>query len=137
VPDDERTRPTAAGWRSALAALVLVLALTGCGSDPATTPPAPAGCTAVANQVTLTAANSQWSVRCLRVPLGSLVTFTVIVVDKYVQHDLEVYGHGHHRQTSLQFGPAVEHLQFRFTDRGLYRYRCTVHTAMTGEIYVT
>jgi plastocyanin len=115
--------------------LIGALVLAGCGTDEPSS--APADCTRVeGGAVTLVARNLEWDTDCLRVTVGTEVTFTVRNEDDGVKHDLEVYGNGIERmKTPLEAGPVTQTLKVTFPEAGTYSYVCTIHAQMEGDIF--
>ena len=119
----------------AICATLLVGALAGCGAE--SNSAAPADCTPVAgNKVTLIAENIQWNTKCLKVKAGIAITFTVLLKDEGVKHDLQIFSNGSEKkQTPLEAGPKTQTLVFTFPTAGYYQYVCTIHSNMEGAIY--
>lgn len=110
-------------------------ALGACGKDDPNAPPK--GCTAiVGGKVTLVGQNLAWNEDCLKVPVGTAVTFNVVLADVGVQHDLEVYGPSGRAKTALEVGPTTQTLVFTFSAAGPHTFDCSIHATMVGHIYV-
>jgi plastocyanin len=113
----------------------MVLAMAGCsdGGDAK-----PDDCVPVAGgRVTIEGTISGWEPDCLEVPVGTDVRFTADLLDEQ-PHDLEVSGPGLANPVGtgdpVTGGPL--RLEVGFDEAGSYRYVCTIHASMEGDIFV-
>jgi plastocyanin len=114
--------------RLILAALagLLALALSACGSDPASE--APAAAAAGSGGPTVTIKDMAYTPATLTVAAGSTVTW--VWQDGAIAHDVKGDGF---RSKVISEGT----FSHRFDQPGSYPYLCTLHPNMTGTIEVT
>jgi len=114
--------------RSATAAGVLLLALTGCGSDSKPEAGGAAGATGNAIEVK----DFVFKPEKATVKVGSKVAWTF---KDDAAHNVEAVGGGEPTKSpDLKDGGIFD---FTFTKPGLVNYRCGIHNYMTGSVMVT
>ena len=114
--------------RSATAAGVLLLALTGCGSDSKPEAGGAAGATGNAIEVK----DFVFKPEKATVKVGSKVAWTF---KDDAAHNVEAVGGGEPTKSpDLKDGGIFD---FTFTKPGLVNYRCGIHNYMTGTVMVT
>lgn len=116
--------------------VILAVALAGCGGDD---PPdaAPADCTRIeGGAYTLVAKDLAWNTECLRVPVGTDITFTVDNRDTAVDHNLAISGPSGKAKTELERGPVTQTLDYTAGTAGYHLFVCDIHPSMEGDLWV-
>lgn len=122
--------------RALLPILVLVGGLVACGDDTPTA--APDDCTPIEGGAhTLVAENLRWDTDCMRVPVGTTITFTVDNRDRSVGHNLAIGGPSGQAKTDVEAGPVTQTLEYEATEVGPHPFDCEPHAAtMKGTLWV-
>ena len=119
------------------AALLAALLSSGCGDDAPTS--VPDDCTPIEDgKVTLVAQNLKWDTECLRVPVGTTITFTVDNRDESVGHNLAIGGPSGEAETEIEQGPVTQTLVYEASAPGRHPFECEPHASMmNGNLWVT